>query len=171
MSRALDLLFTAAGVLAAVLLALIGALTLAEIIGRSVGYLMPLGTEFGGFTMAASIFLGLGWTLRNGGHIRVNLIIRHFSGRGRWVIEFWCLIFAAGAVLAMTWGTGQMIWNSYRFGAMATGLVAVPLWIPQSAMLLGVVLLEIALLEQLVRLLSGREPSYLDKEDKSLGVE
>lgn len=171
MSRALDWLFAAAGVLAAVLLAVIAALTLAEIIGRAVGILVPLGTEFGGFTMAASIFLGLGWTLRKGGHIRVNLLIRHLGKRARWYVEFWCLVFAAGSILAVVYGSANMVWNSYRFGSLATGLVAVPLWIPQTCMLLGVVLLELALLEQLARLLSGREPSYLQHEDENLGVE
>src|SRR5699024_7850219 len=128
MTRALDWLFAAAGVLAAVLLAAIAALTLAEIVGRALGILMPSGTEFGGFAMAASIFLGLGPTLRNGGHIRVSLIIHRLGRSARWYVELWCLLFAAGAVLWMAYGAWLMVSNSYRFGSVAPGLVAVPLW-------------------------------------------
>jgi TRAP-type C4-dicarboxylate transport system permease small subunit len=171
MTRALDGLFTAAAILAAILLATIAALTLAEIVGRFFGVLMPAGTEFGGFAMAASIFLGLGWTLRNGGHIRVNLVLQRLSERARRPVEIWCLVFAAVVVAVMAYGTAHMVMNSFNFGSLGTGLVPVPLWIPQLSMVIGVVLLEVAIIEQLVILLRGGVPTYRRLEDESLGLE
>ncbi len=171
MTRVLDGLFAAAAVLAAVLLAAIAGLTLTEIVGRALGFLMPAGTEFGGYAMAASIFLGLGWTLRNGGHIRVRLFLQHLSERTRRHVEKWCLLFAAGAVGVLAYGTAIMVWNSYAFGSLATGLVPLPLWIPQLFMIIGVVLLEVAILEQLVLVLSGREPTYGRPDEDNLGAE
>lgn len=171
MTRALDKIFAAAGVLAAVLLAAIAGLTLAEIVGRALGFLMPAGTEFGGYAMAGSIFLGLGWTLRNGGHIRVRLFLQHLSERTRRHVEKWCLLFAAGAVGVLAYSTAIMVWNSYAFGARATGLVSLPLWMPQLSMIIGIVLLEVAILEQLARVLSGREPTYARLNDDEPGAE
>jgi TRAP-type C4-dicarboxylate transport system permease small subunit len=42
-------------------------------------------------------------------------------------------------------------------------MIAIPLWIPQSAMLLGLVILSIALVDELVSLFRGRTPSYAAK--------
>lgn len=161
MTRMLDHLFGAAAALAATLLAMIGVLTLVEILGRNVfGFLTPLGTEFGGFAMAASIFLGLGWTLRNGGHVRVSLLLHMVNNRIRHAVEIWCLTFAALIIAVLAYSVSVLVWNSYLFDARAMGLVALPLWIPQFVMMIGVLLLEVAILEQLLRVLGGREPSY-----------
>jgi hypothetical protein len=64
-----------------------------------------------------------------------------------------------------------MTFVSYRLHDMSTGLVPMPLWIPQAGMALGVVVMFIALLDDVVIALSGREPSYLAAEhDKQVAL-
>lgn len=163
--RGLDWLFHAGGVLAAVFLACVGALTFAQILGRLLGFLVPSGAEFAGFAMAASTFLAMAWTLRMGSHIRVSLFVQKLQPRYRNLVEIWCLLVAAGVVGLLAYSTVLMVRDSYDFGDLSSGLVAVPLWIPQSAMAIGMVLLEIAIVEQLVLVLRGREPVYRRLED------
>lgn len=163
--RKLDWLFHIAGILSAILLAAIALLTFVQIIGRALGYLVSTGTEFAGFCMAASIFLALAWTLRSGGHIRVSLFVGRLGPGARRLVEIWCLGAAALAVGLFAYSALMMTWDSYRFGDVSVGMVPVPLWIPQSAMALGIVLLEIALVEQLVLVLRGREPTYRPFEE------
>ena len=158
--RALDWIFHLAGVLSAILLAAIAVLTFVQIVGRSLGYLISTGTEFAGFCMAASIFLALAWTLRSGGHIRVTLFVQKLGPGARWAVEIWCLATAAFAVGIFAYSAVMMTWDSYRFGSVSVGMVPVPLWIPQTAMVAGVVLLELAILEQLALVLRGRDPTY-----------
>ena len=158
--RVLDWIFHAAGVLSAVLLAAIAALTFVQIVGRSLGYLVSTGVEFAGFCMAASIFLAMAWTLRSGGHIRVTLFVQRLGPGARRIVEIWCLAAASLAVALFAYSAVMMTWDSWRFEDVSVGMVPVPLWIPQSAMALGLVLFEVALIEQLVLVLRGREPTY-----------
>lgn len=163
--RILDWVFHVAGVLSAVLLAAIAVLTFIQIVGRMLGFLVSTGSEFAGFCMAASIFLALAWTLRAGGHIRVNLFVQRLPAGLRRGVEIWCLGLAVLAVGLLAYSSIMMTWDSYRFGDVSVGLVPVKLWIPQTAMAVGVALLELALIEQLVLVLRGREPTYRALED------
>jgi TRAP-type C4-dicarboxylate transport system permease small subunit len=158
--RALDWVFHIAGVLSAILLAAIAVLTFVQIVGRSLGYLVSTGTEFAGFCMAASIFLALAWTLRSGGHIRVSLFVQKLGPGPRRVVEIWCLAAAALAVGLFAYSAVMMTWDSYRFGDVSVGMIPVPLWLPQTAMAVGVALLEVAIIEQLVLVLRGKDPTY-----------
>ena len=53
-----------------------------------------------------------------------------------------------------------MTYDSWRFNDMAQGVVAVPLWIPQLGYSGGLVILPIALIDEMVNVLSGNRPSY-----------
>lgn len=164
-TRVLDWVFHGAGVLSALFLAAIALLTFIQIVGRMMGYLISTGTELAGFCMAASIFLALAWTLRSGGHIRVTLFIQHLPPRWRHGVEIWCLTVAALAIGFFAYSAFGMMWDSYQFGDVSVGIIVVPLWIPQAAMAVGVLLMEAAVVEQLVKVLLGQDPVYQALED------
>lgn len=168
--RALDAVYRAAAVLAALLLASIAVLTLIQIVGRAMGYLVSTGTEFAGFSMAASTFLALAWTLRSGGHIRVTLFVQKASAPVRRWLEAWCLAVAIVATGLLSYSAVVMTWDSYRFGDVSVGLVPVPMWIPQLSMAFGTILLTVALVEQLVLVARGEVPTYRRFEDEEAGI-
>lgn len=156
----LDGLYRASGALAGALLVCICGMTLAQICGRLLGFAARSYDDFAGFAMAGSFFLGLAWTMRCGEHIRVNLLIHKLSGRGRQAAEIACLIVSTFLCGYFAWYAIDMTWDSLRLGDVSQGLVAVPLWIPQSAMALGLLVLAIALADDLLVALRGRVPSY-----------
>ena len=158
--RVLDWIYRACGVLAAVFLVLIAVLTLMQIGGRILGIQVRDADVFAGFAMAASSFLALAYTLRTGGHIRVSLLISRFPARAQRFAEGWCLLFAAVSVGFFAWFSALMVYQSYEFGDLSQGMIGIPLWIPQVGMALGVLLLEVAFLEECVRFLRGKQPSY-----------
>ena len=45
---------------------------------------------------------------------------------------------------------------------MSKGLLAIPLWVPQSAMGLGLLILTIALVDEFIGILRGQTPSYVE---------
>ena len=53
-----------------------------------------------------------------------------------------------------------MTYDSWRFNDQATGVLAVPLWIPQLGFSGGLVILSIALIDELVNVLRGNRPTY-----------
>lgn len=180
MRRALDGLYLLSGALGAafiagiclVVLLQVGANLLDTVVaafgGRAPGLLVPSYAEFAGFFLAAASFLALPYTLRTGGHIRVTLIIQRLSGRPRRAVELWCTGLAAVLAVYFAFFTVMLVWDSFRFGDLSPGLVPVPLWLPQSAVALGLVILAIALIDEFCAVARGANPSYEGQEDALL---
>lgn len=166
MRTALDWLYRASGALAGFFLVCIAVMTLAQIGGRLLSFAARSFDDFAGFAMAASFFLGLAWTLRCGEHIRVNLLLKNMHGAKRRGFEIVCLAISLFLCGYFAWYTVDMTWTSYQLNDVSQGLVAVPLWIPQSGMALGLVVLVVALADDLVALFSGGTSSYEAAEAK-----
>ncbi len=173
MRKALDHLYRGSGVVAAVFLAAICGVVLLQVganvidavanwlLGHSFGLVVPSYAEFAGFFLAATSFLALAYTLRCGAHIRVSMIIQTLTNRQRRFIEIWCS--GMGAVLSAYFAvyTVGLAIESWQFGDLSPGMVALPLWIPQVPMAIGLIVLTIALIDECVEALAGREPSYV----------
>ncbi len=60
------------------------------------------------------------------------------------------------------------MYESLKFNDLSAGMIAVPIWIPQSAMFAGLVILTIALIDEFVDVLKGNAPSYTGKGENLL---
>jgi len=160
----LDALYRVCGVLATTCLGLIGALVLSQIISRQLGFVIPSADDFAGYAMAASAFLGLSYAFRRGAHIRVTLLLGPQPPHRRRIIEIVLLIVAAITSGFLAWHLSALTWESFVFDDRAMGIVATPLWMPQSVMAFGAVVLTIACIDELVAMLRGATPSYLTAE-------
>lgn len=158
--RFFDTVYGAAGALACLFLISIVALTLATICARSLGVTFYSTDEFSGWSMAASTFLGLAATMRRNEHIRVTVFIERLVPTARKRMELVCLIVASTFMGLFAWHAVHMVVQSYQFGELTQGIVPVPLWIPQSGMAVGCVLMFIALADDLLRSLCGKQTSY-----------
>lgn len=158
--RWLDRLFNVSGYVAAFFLAAIAGLIVAQIVGRFFAVAIDA-IEVSGFCMAASTFFGLAATLRQGTHIRVNLLLRRLRGWGKRGAELWCTGAGAVATSYATTQTVLMVWDTFRFGEVTKGLIIMDLWIPQAAMAAGIAVLAIALADEFMAALRGAEPSYV----------
>ena len=165
---ALDRLYMLCGLLAALSLAGIAVLILAQIAGRFFGLLVPSANEIAGFLMAASSFLALGYAFKAGSHIRVTLLLSRLPGRARRHADIVCLI--AGSVLSgyFAWYTLALVRDSIRYNEVSDGLVPIPLAYPQVAMLAGIVVLTIAFIDELVSVVRGNVPCYDTASDAVL---
>ena len=164
MRKLLDWLYTGSGVLAGVFLILIAALSLAQICGRLFGFDAYSFDDFAGFCMAASSFLGLAHTYRRNEHIRVAILIDRLGGGRRRALELLCLAASTFLIAYFAWYAADMVLFSYQNNDVSQGLVAVPLWLPQSGMALGLAIMTIALLEDLVTVIARGTPSYIFAE-------
>ena len=158
--RALDLLYLGAGYAAGVFLVAIFAIMMVMSVGRQFALNIPAGDDFASWCMAAMAFLGLAHTFKRGEMIRVGLLLERLHGRTKQIAEIVALGIATVFVLYFTRHAVQMTYDSWRFNDMAQGVVALPLWIPQVGFAGGLTILSIALIDELVGVISGNRPSY-----------
>lgn len=171
--RTLDALYLIAGYLAAACLVAMACLVLTSIVSRLLSVYVAGLSEFSGYSMAAASFLAMAHTLRRGEHIRVGMLIAHLSGRIRRIAVLWCLAAASAIAVWFAWYLVRMSWISYRFEERSEGSDAVLLWIPQTAVSVGAVILAIAFLHSLAEaILLGRsgiqEPEEQDAETSAI---
>lgn len=158
--RALDALYLASGILAAVFLLIIFVLMIGLSSGRDIGFDIPAGDDFAAWSMVAMSFLGLAHTFKRGEMIRVGLLLERFTGRTRQMMELFALTVAIVFLAYFTKNAIQLTTDSYRFNDMSQGVVAVPLWIPQTGYALGLAILLIAMVDEFVHVARGNHPSY-----------
>ncbi|MCA8930162.1 MAG: TRAP transporter small permease [Alphaproteobacteria bacterium] len=159
MRIALDRLYRWSGYLAAVFLALIALTIIAQICGRFFGVAID-STETAGFALAATTFFGLAHTYRQGAHIRVTLFTRLARGGLRRGLNLWAVGLFAAMVGYFCYWSFDLVYFSWKFGDISPGLLAIPFWIPRSAMALGALCLLIALVDEFVALVRGLPATY-----------
>lgn len=123
-------------------------------------------TEISGFFMSAATFLGLAYTFRDGGHVRVSLLIHRLNTRQHRGFELWCCLFSAAIIAYLAWEAFLFTFESFQYHDLSPGYMAIPFWIPQSGMTFGLALLAIAMLDAAVAIGKGRAIAY----EKNAGV-
>ncbi len=172
MRKVLDTLYLASGVAAAVFLVAIFAIVLAQVFANSVdwviarfagnpiGLVVPSYAEIAGFFLAASSFFALPYALRHGSHIRVTLVLMHLPHGVRRFFSALVCFAGAGVSGYLSYYATELVMESYEFGDLSPGLVAVPLWIPQIPIAIGAGILAIALVDSAIRFLQdGTDPA------------
>ena len=168
MRRFLDRLYTASGAFAALCLAGICALMLAQAAGREFGLLIRGADDITAWLTAASAFFALGHTFRHGELVRVGLFIDMLKPAARRSAEIVALSLTALFVGYMAWAVVRFVYGSWQFHEVAQGLIKVPIWIPQLCFVLGVLIFLIAILDDLIVVMRREKPSYQLAEDDRL---
>ncbi len=160
MRRFLDRLYAASGALAAVCLASIAVVMLAQAGMRELGLLFRGADDIVAWLCAASAFLALGHTFRRGELVRIGLLIDRLPPRARRGFALGALGLALAFVGIMAWAVARFVYESWKFNEVAQGLIQIPIWIPQMSFVLGASILFIAVLDEFVVLARGGIPAY-----------
>jgi TRAP-type C4-dicarboxylate transport system permease small subunit len=160
MRRALDRLYDGAGALAGLCVFLIFVLMIFAGVGRQLNWHVSGLNDVVAWLCAAAAFLAMAHAFRHGDFVRVTLLLDSVPLKVRRVMDVACLLIAAVSVAYLTYAATSFTWESWEFAEMATGLMVIPIWIPQSAFVVGCWLLLIAMVDELVGVLRGHKPSY-----------
>ena len=113
--------------------------------------------EVGGYAVATMTFLALGQALGRGILIRVNLLTDRLNAFGQKLME----TFALGATFGISLFLGFYLWKSlarnWKREAVSESIAEIPLWIPQSIVMLGLAIFCIQLLAVILRNWNGSE--------------
>lgn len=134
-------------------------------VGQSV--LRELGVPTGGATdivawlCAAAAFLAMPHAFKHGDFVCVTLGLDRMSPGVRRRFEMGALFIACLAIGYLAFWATRFTWESWEFHDLSTGMLSIPLWIPQSTFVLGAWLFFIAVLDEMVIVLRGGRPTYV----------
>ena len=160
MRRFLDGLYNGAGALAGFCIFAIFVLMILAGVGRQMNWHVSGLNDVVAWLCAAAAFLAMAHAFRHGDFVRVTLVLDAVSPKVRRVLDVMCLLIAAVSVSYLTYSATSFTWESYEFAEMATGLLVIPIWIPQATFVVGCWLLLIAMVDELVGVVRGEKPSY-----------
>ncbi|MEJ6392103.1 TRAP transporter small permease subunit [Gymnodinialimonas sp. 2305UL16-5] len=167
---ALDGLYKAAGVAAALCLIAILFLIVIQMVARWTGEVFPGAPNYAGYAMAAASFLAFASALNNGAHIRVSILLKAVPDRVKWVLEIWCFAMASAIAAYFVYYAYWFVFWSWKFNEVSQAQDATPLWIPQAVMVIGAGILLIAFLDNLAAvLMKGTHRMGSSVVDQSFG--
>lgn len=168
--RGLDALYLSAGVLAALCLIAILVLIVVQMVARWTGEVFPGAPDYAGYAMAAASFLAFANALNRGSHIRVSILVNAVGPAMRRLINIWCFAVGSAIMWYFVYYAGRFVYWSWKFNDISQGQDKTALWIPQSVMLVGAVIMAIALTDHLIHLfISGDHRIKRDIVDQSFG--
>jgi len=161
MRRFLNFLYDAAGYLAAFFVFAIFAVMIGGTVMRELGLRTGGSDDLVAWFCAASAFLAMAHTFRWGDFVRVTLLLENLGARTRHAFEIASLAIAACAIGYLAFWACRFAYESWQFHDMANGLIVIPLWVPQMSFVVGALLFFVAVVDELLRVLTGSRPTYV----------
>lgn len=107
------------------------------------------------YLLAGVAFLGLGYALLVGMHVRVDSVISRFPQKLKGAVEIFNLLLSMAVIFLFTWLVAKTGYTSWLLGERYYGTLPVPEWIRFLIAVIGCSGFILALLIQLFRRLTG----------------
>jgi TRAP-type C4-dicarboxylate transport system permease small subunit len=137
------------------------ALMLAEITVRALSNVfpavpadIPVAWEYSSYLMAACFTFGAALTLRAGGHIRVTLVLARVPPGSRRLLEVFAALAATCFTSFLALAMVRFTWSAFERGQTSVSSDTL-LWIPQSVVAFGMVLLALQFLARTIQAVYG----------------
>lgn len=112
-------------------------LTSAEVVTRTFNFSFEFVDEVGGYLLSALTFLSLPVALIGGAYHQVEYFHQRFGRRTRAGVDLSFTLLSLLFALVLEWQLWRLVTRSFASDVTAPTLLGTPLWIPQSAMLIG----------------------------------
>jgi len=93
--------------------------------------------EYSAYGLAAIIFLGAGYCLKEKGHIRITLILGFLPEKAARIITFISTLLTTVFMGYLWWYLFKMVKSTIKYESTSGTLTNTPIWIPQAIMLIG----------------------------------
>jgi len=139
-----DRLADSMGMFSAVLVVVMGFLIASEVFLRYVVGRAPLlADELSRYFLVAMTFLGMAWVWKENGHVRVEALVQRLSKQKANALRICTLVLAFVFALALFIGSLDFIERSFSQNRTSDSWLRVPLKYPESAIVIGFLLLAI----------------------------
>jgi len=103
-------------------------LGIAQVLGRTLFDLPVSGyIDLVELSMASFAFLGIAYCQRQGGHVRMEMVLKFARGRGQWALEAFGTLVALGIIAVLIWYGYEHFLRAWRFGD-STIDAELPVW-------------------------------------------
>jgi TRAP-type C4-dicarboxylate transport system permease small subunit len=115
-------------------------------------------TEVTTYLMAYMTFVGTAALAWQGRHLKVDVVSAHLGDKGKRVLACVSTVIVTAVALVMARLAIDFWWDAWTSGERSWGMFSLPLWIPYSGFLAGVLLLCIAQIARLLTIVFARVP-------------
>ncbi len=138
--------------LSATFMIFIVALILVEIVLRAVFNTSALiSNEYSAYFFVGTVLLGLAYTLKEKGHIKIMFITSVLSRRGRAILNVLTTLIAIAITSYALYHASLMVYDSWQLGIRADSISETPVFLSQLAIPIGLLLLDLQLMARILR--------------------
>ena len=146
------------GRLQAAVIFLLMVMLLVEVLTRYILHSpLSIAEEIGGYLLVSVTFMGLAYTWKENGHVRVTLLMSRLPQRLARSIRFFTLILATVFTVPLIKACYDLLMDSMLFESRSGSWLRTPLVYPQTILLVGAVLLFLQLLVEIIKAIIARD--------------
>ena len=112
---------------------------------------LSIADEMGGYLLVAITFMGLAYTWKEKGHVRVSLLISRLPDKFVQMLRFFTLILATVFTLPLIKACYDLISDSLLFESRSGSWLRTPLAYPQTILLIGAIMLFLQLVAEIIK--------------------
>ena len=113
--------------------------------------------EMAGYLLVGMTFLGLAPSLRDGAFIRIDTYRDRLRGGARRALDVILVSVALAYAVTVDWYLWDLLAGTWRLGTTSIQVSRTPLWIPQTVMAVGGLLLILELVVEMVLVITADE--------------
>lgn len=117
-------------------------------------------TDFVTWSLVAATFIGSPYVLLTRGHVNVDVLPQYLGGRARWSLALASILMSLGFCLVLAILTSRFWYEAWTNRWVSDTMWRARLWIPYSAMPIGLSILCLQYVADLYCLVTGREPPF-----------
>ncbi|MBO8170876.1 MAG: TRAP transporter small permease [Bacillaceae bacterium] len=154
------------GVIAGLMMLAGVALVITEILVRTLmDRTIYITEEYTAYLMVGITFLGLAYTLKEKGHIRMVFLHKFVKGKARVFLDLYAFLAGFAIFAVITYTTADFFWDSVESGTRSMQISRTYLAIPQSMMPLGSLLMTLQFSAEVIRSVIKLRSGELDDEE------
>ncbi|MCA0941704.1 TRAP transporter small permease [Yangia mangrovi] len=111
--------------------------------------------EFVGYAISICVIWSLGYVLEHGDLIRVGLVLDRLPPRAQQLMTAGAALVACALSAGLAWMFWIRVARAWSRGTVSSSVAAVPTWIPEGALMLGLGLFALAALSHGLRHITG----------------
>ena len=117
-------------------------------------------TDFVTWSLVAATFIGSPYLLLTRGHVNVDVLPLYLGPRARWWLALASIVMSLAFCITMAVLTARFWLEAWEQRWVSDTMWRARLWIPYSAMPIGLGILTLQYIADLYSLLAGREPPF-----------